>query len=252
MEPNLLNVSSVTGAVIGALSTQMFLILKENFAYKRRQIRAVNGALAATAAVCDAVLQLKVQHINGIRSFIDTENERIDELLVRREEIGDVDVIHIDIEYLHLPKIWPPIDELSTVLHKHLDVTGAALLYFYAIVRSFTLLEATIENYNRLVEESMRNDAAAHKETAFRFLGRRLDSGYVDTRNSDFIEQMDVAIRSCAAYAYLLSEVLSRRGNTLKNSFLFRKPKVDKLDFSVYKRSGDFPEEEYLARLRKH
>ncbi|OSQ29014.1 hypothetical protein [Thalassospira sp. MCCC 1A03138] len=252
MEPNIVTASSVLGAVIGAASTQLFLLVKEDLAYRRRQVRAINGALAASAAVCDSVLQLKVQHLNKIQSFISRENEKLDELLERSEINGDVDQIHIELEYINLPRISPPIEELSAILHKDLDASGSMLLYFYAIVRAFKVLEATLENYNNLIDGWISNQSNDHEDSAYRFLGRHLQSGYTDTRHVDFVQQMEIAVISCAAYSYLLVEELSQKGNRLKNSFFFRKPKINSLDFAVYRRSGDFPEEEYISNLRQH
>ena len=238
-------------AVIGALSTQIFALCKEWYSQKLQQLRAINGAIIASASICDGLLQVESQHLGRVKMLLDDENERLDNALEQHHLNGDSLIFESEITFLTVTKIDLPVNQLADLLHSKVNANSSDLLYFYSISQSYQILLNSLNRYNELVIElSEKYHNADAEEVIFRVTGRTMRDGTVDSRYSDCIDQLLAAIRSGAAFSALLCESLEKRGKKLSNSFIYRKPKVCRVDFPAYKKKGIFPSKSQLDKYR--
>jgi hypothetical protein len=213
-----------------------------------KQIRSVNVAIDLASLIATVFLNLKEQHVRGMKQAYDAKYEEFKRRRVDRrpyELAADFEV---------LAPVSVPVEQLQAIVFGELSFTaGRPIVLAPTLAEVVRTTNTIISERNRLIEEFRSNRRSDDMAQLLSFYFGVPDAhNNIDKRYANTIEGLYSNTDHCIAFASMLIKDLGIQGEALKKRFdaRFRKkaPMIHKPLFDKAQERGLMPDQkEYAA-----
>lgn len=245
-------VGGLTGAIGGALGAQYISERMKRREEKIREIRSTNAAIMTCFSICNAVLMIKRQHVEPMRSEFARQKSELDTF--KRERTASAgpneQTYALTADFRVFPAPIVPIDTLKTLVFERISAYGRPLALVSVLEQTLTGLAQAIAYRSQIIQR-FQSSTIPRELFAHHYFGLRQASGETNQEYPDVVDAISSYTDDAVFFGVLLCQDLIKHGDAVRNAIAkpddISVPRISRSDFSGPKERGLLPSDENYA-----